>query len=510
MDVVPNQNNPTVLDSTTATQKLVGNQMFDIIVTFDNHTLPPYTLPTAAILQLVIEDNLLEWPYKGYLVYKNIYEGLERSKDVATNKSLYYYRMDARDELTIEIKPITPGIDLPPEIWNMKYTMIIYDVEDPKASNITEKVKKVYFWDKRYQQLMDKKLQWSTSTAQGLKSPALATDEERSMKTGLALKQLLTDAGMKEFIDTNPKNWDEGLSKLLFTSPANYSVCDCIESICSKHVSQKGDPCIFNINRSTNKWQLKSLSNLFVDAGKVEPGPLQIEHLFFEDFAAETNSGNTTPYKAPVDERNSPTSDMYKKDIKVAEWNKITTYDFVDMSGIDNTKALISKPIIFYSSKDKQFGLDFTDQEIKKVREDFKSLYTKYLYPDGKPEPIFTLNKSKTEQYNIQPKFAYTDSSNFPDKNSRKKIGMTEILFSGMFLNECINMRLLGSTHRIAGTFVGIDRMFGDDNELDKKLCGQWLVVSVRHVFNHTKYVNDVTAVKVHSYEKIDIKEDID
>ena len=498
-----NQNIARPTETTAGTGRLFGNQFFDIQVTFNNHnTNDVFILPASMILEMVLEEDLLKWPYKGYLVYKNMYDGLERINTIK-QKPLYQYRMDARDEVTITIKPIVEDVELPPEIWELNFDLVIYDTEDPPASNILSKTKKVYFWDKRYQLMLDRKIQWSTATAQNIENPALAKDSERVMFTGLAIQKLLEDAGFGEYVDKD--NWDEGATKILYTSPADASINDDLQHLLASHISKQGDPCLFRIDRGTGKWQLKPVTKFFDDAGSApnDPGKLQIEHLFFEEI--DDVSNRTTPFKAPISRTES-----YEVDIQAAEWSKITTYNFVDMSGLDNSTALVSKPVHWYDPYHKQFGVDYADNEIENVKAKFKELYTDKLLPAGRAGPLFTLNKSKTDQYNVQPEFAYASAGSLFSKTSRQILGQSTILFAGLFLNECIHLRLLGSTHRLAGTFIAIDRIVGEDSVLDKKLCGQWFVVDVKHIWQNSKYVNDLLAIKVHSYEKLDIKEDID
>jgi hypothetical protein len=78
-------------------------------------------------------------------------------------------------------------------------------------------------------------------------------------------------------------------------------------------------------------------------------------------------------------------------------------------------------------------------------------------------------------------------------------------------LNEFIKFRLLGSPHRTVGKFVGIDRMTSDDLLMfDNKICGQWLVTNVKHIWNHNRYVNDICAIKVHMYKDNEVKEGVE
>lgn len=505
----PNETFPQSTDSNQGTQKYNNGQMWEVEIVFNNHDEKTgiYILPTHAILEFVIEEDFLDWPFKGYLVYKNIAEGFERN----TNANGYYYRMDARDELHISMRPLVDGnikSNFKPETWDIKLNAIVYDTEDPPSANIMEKVKKIYFWDKKYQLMLDKKIQWSTSTSNNLKYPSLASDSERSMLTGDAIKSLLKEGG---FEDNLPKDnlWDKGASKIFYTLPANSNIYNGINHLLKYHTSSlKNDICILNLNRYTNDFELKPLHTFFEKAGKAadQPGELQREHLFFEDQGG-TDTENTIPFKAPIGGSTS-----FERDIKALELSKIIRYQFVDMSGVDNSKALVSKPVYWYNTRLKQFGVDVKENEIQKARETFKDLYvSKLLSDNNNGEPLFTLNDTKTKQYNIEPQFGYAISSMNVTKISREILGLGKILFSGLFLNECISVRLPGSTHRTSGVFVGIDRLsYVNDAQItrfDNKICGQWFVVNVKHIWKNNKFVNDITAIKVNAYESLKIKE---
>lgn len=510
---IPNQNTPLNTNSSLGAEKLAQGQMWNIEVMFNNFDTQPYQMSPNIIMELAIEDDILSWPTQGYLVYQNRQEGIERN----INKEAWYYRMDARDELSIKMKPIFKNseLDFPPEIWEINSKFVIYDVEDLPATNIETKAKKIYFWDKRYQMMLDKNIQWSTATTKfntnlKNKKASQATDSERSMYTGDAIKALLKDAGFGEWIDE--KNWDTGKSKILYTSPSEFSVADDLKYLLKIHLSPiNNDICIFTIDRGTQKWQLLPISKMFEKAGKTanQPGDLQLEHFFFED-QLYNEGKNTAPYKAPYTREPST-----KKDIKLTGYNTIDTYKFVDMSGLDNEKILNSKPVYWYDYNSKQFGADIKNNEISNVREKFKKNYVDQLLGD-KPTPLFTLNKTKTEQYNVDPQFVYSSATSASDKAMRSLFGMGKILFGGLFLNECMVFRVIGSTHRLAGTFVGIDRLTGGstnpgtgEGKFDDKICGQWFVTNVKHIWKLNKFINDVTAVKIHSYSNLNIKEDI-
>ena len=504
IDTVPNVNSPGITDATTASKKLGPFQMFGLAVKFNNHALPEYILPTHAINMLVLEDDFFEWNRKGYLIYKNANEMFER-----VTPQVYSYRMDARDEISFELKPLTDpnlgGQKLPEYIWNFNLNSIIYDTEDLPSNNNESKIKKLYFWDKRYQLMLDKKIEWST--ANNIPLASLKTDIERSLKTGIALKQLLIAAGFEYDISELSEDWNEGENSIFFSSPADYNVIDCIQYIIQRHISTDKDFSFLRTDRFTNLFKFKSLKSFFKDAGRSEnePGPLQIEHFFLEtNYAPEQY--NTVPFKAPISYELS-----FEKDIKMLEWNKISNYQYTDMSGGDNEKILNSKPVYWYDNKNNQFGVDFKINEIQNVKNKFKELYVDNLYPAEKAMPLFTLNQSKTNQYNITPTFTRIDASQgVINPIDRTMVGRLKTLFGGVFLNSCIVLRVLGSTHRLAGTFIAIDSLANEDNEFDKKMCGQWFVINVKHIWMFNKYVNEITAIKIHSYEDLRIEEQIE
>jgi len=520
MPDAPNENTKQNIGSDPNGEKISNSQLFNVIVTLDNHTKEKYQLPTKTILELVIEEDLFNWPYKGYIIYNNRYEAIERNM----NPNAWFFRMDARDEISIQIKTISDepmNITYPPEVWEMDLNFVIYDTEDIPSANIATKMKKIYFWDKRYQMMMDKKIFWSTVTAQKTPNAAHATDDERSMLTGNAIKNLLTSPTAANYPDSiDEENWDVGATKVLYTSPSQNSIADDLQKLISSHLSESNnDMVIFKYNnRIDSKWQLIPLYKFFVNAGKNQPqkneqgqiiegtgaGKWQLEHFFFDDI--ESDEGNTSPFRAPYNDGLN-----FEVDIKMIEWNRIATYEFTDMSGIDNTKALVSKPVYSYGFVSGQFRMDYEQNEIEAIKADFKELYTDNLLPEKKATPIFTLNKTKKNQINVEPEFCFARKVDSDTKQNRLIKGRGKILYGGLFLNEFIRFRVIGSPHRTIGKFIGIDRMTTDERyNFDNKICGQWFVTNVKHVWNHNRYVNDICAVKVHMYDDNGVSEDVD
>jgi hypothetical protein len=237
------------------------------------------------------------------------------------------------------------------------------------------------------------------------------------------------------------------------------------------------------------------LSKIFAQAGKDPnlPGPYQIEHLFFDEVGTTSN----TPFKAPF----LTTLDS-AKDIKQG---KINEYQFVDMSGSDNTNQLVTRPVHSYDFKNKTFSINMANSNINILEEKIKRLYIdKKLLTTGGSHPLLTLNKDKTDNKRINPSYSVRS-----DTNAINTQGLGKLLFTSLYLNQCLVFQVDGSTMRRSGRFVGIDRLSFSDNNLDYKLCGQWFVTSVKHNFFHNMYNNEVTAIKIHSYKNLNIKKDV-
>jgi hypothetical protein len=488
-------------------RKLMGQQLWKYPIKLFNH-LRDFDIPAHAITRLVIEDDFLTWPLRGYVVVDSKLEGFERSIDPSAS---YFIRSDARDEIKIQLFPEVEKGTLPDNIWKIEVDAVIYDVEDIYTPNLTGKLKKLYFWDKKFQHLIEKNIQWSTATGKRFVSPAIpkpiahATDAQRSMFTGEAIASLLSEVGYEDHIDFDNWNWGEG--KILFTSKTGWTIAECIEYIMAQQISDDGkyDLCVLQWNRMINKWNLTPMWRLFELAGDKAPKELQLEHMFIEENIAEDPPA-ASPYKAPHDPNPSVTVD-----IKSDEYNKIRTYKFSQTSGLDNAKAFVSKPVYSHWHRKKQFDTDAKENEIKYVKEKyFKKNYVDFLLSPAK-YPVMAMNLTKTLQKSIDPQFsAVSTLEPKNDRSIRSMDGRGKIMYAGLFLNQNMVITQTGSTHRHSGTFVGVDRMTtNSDTIYDWQVCGQYFVTNVKHIIQHQKYNNELTMVKVHAYQALPVNEGV-
>lgn len=263
------------------------------------------------------------------------------------------------------------------------------------------------------------------------------------------------------------------------------------------------DLCVLTTNRFTDEFELMPFSKLFaLSTEGNQPGKYQIEHMFIP-LVSQIDSEIGLP-RAPLASTND-----WAKDVKLASFGYIANYRFVDFSGIDSAKTVLTRPVYSYDFKSHSFVCEFADHGITKTKEFLKANYVDNMYGGmaGKPAPLLTLNDMKKKQKVIEPVFSTKKM-----KESRLNDGRNKTLFSSIYLNEHIVFTTLGSTNRTSGRFIGIDtdnRKSIEEDNFSHRLLGQWLVTSVKHVFLQDSYINEIEAIKIQSYKDIKINESI-
>lgn len=517
---------PSPISTNSEAAKLQGRQEWITEVKFVVDGVEKVIDPIL-VKELEIVEDVFNPFMQGVITVDAEQEGLEReAQNHVAGVDWLTFRNDARDEIILTLKPnLTPARnpygngEFPDEAWYFKHKYVIYDKEDT-GDSMGYKIKKFYFWDKNYQLMRERRIQWSTGIGTRFitdppKEPiAHQSDFVRSMLTGEAMASLLWDAGLGEYIDFD--NWDWGCTYINYALKAQETVWEALNYIYERHVSTDfNDKCVWSRNRFTRRYQLIPYWKIFELASDdpEEPGPLQREHLFAE----QRNDGEYTldnrtlvysdrsiisPWKAPLLKR---PDDII--DIKANQWGFITNYNFTDMAGIDSSLMMVSKPVHTHWNKKKQFLMHFENNEIEKIREDFIIPY-RVDFVLGK-FPLYTLNRTKTDQIAIKHKYSLESTlEKESDAKMRLNNGKNETAFADLFLNENMGMTLYGSTHRQSGMFIGVDRIGYSDNDFDWKYCGQWYVTSVTHHMKHNKYVNHINMVKLHAYDEFEYAPD--
>lgn len=508
------------------TEYALNGQLYEIQIFFTNGT-DIYSVAPTGIVELTIEDTIANWITQGSLTLYN-------SNDLIEYLDRYKFRNDGEDLLRIRILPRDFSINGLPslniennrKLWELSQLFSIYNIEDvtpPTAGSspakTLKKFKKLSFWDLRYQIMLTKNIEYSTALSEeapiNSNSELPLTDENRSIKTGIAINEIIKTSLNNSFLaktgleDEDPTEyWDEGGRDIFFTSGATDNCFEDLEYVKSRHISSiqfeenTPDFCLLNIERDDGGigfFSLKPLSRIFSKAGKDLPGPDQIEHFYLHADAKEEPQGITT-FRSPINVNGGNIT----RDITLRDFSFITSFEFVDISPAVNAGDFISYSVNSFDFAKRQYNVEFKGHDYKTAQKIFKEKYISQLFTNNKAgNNNFLLdldNKSKLDNYSIMPVFNNEGDSTKP--NIRAISGVYKLLYTGLFQNTCINFTVPGLTLRQPGKFIAIDRPEGStDNPFDDKLCGQWFVINVLHTISNGAYYNNITAIKIHRYK---------
>jgi hypothetical protein len=504
-----------------------GNQLYSTkFVLFNGQQ--KFTIPPNLITRLQIDESLSDWVTKGTMTLIYDFGSAEDEKLNPSNN--YIFRNDGLDILEIDIRPKDPtgsksslDFNANPE-WRMHYYFSIYEIEDLPAPNNADgaaiskrKMKRFYFWDIRYHELLSKNIQYSTAKSKYLTTPLTTdskfgpTDEQRSIKTGQAIREILekniTLIPDLNKVATSEDEWDDGVSNIFFTAPADNNGYECVDYLLKRHSSKIGingaqDFCILTMEHTNDSsglgyFALKPISKYFEKAGRSEPGEYQIEHFFVTDDTKQTNgiSEASKTYKAPYNRSNST-----NKDSRYHNYSTITAFEYVDISPLTNINNFRTFPVHSIDFKNRQLNIEYSKSNIDAATNFIAQKYISGVKSQGGPEAFLINTNELKQKYSFTPTYSLYGS----DPILRNPEGIHNLLKTGLFQNSCIVFTVPGVTTRKSGRFIGIDLKGGSPSSVyADKFFGQWFVISVNHVFLKGQYYNVITAVKIHRNQSI-------
>ena len=278
-----------------------------------------------------------------------------------------------------------------------------------------------------------------------------------------------------------------------------------LEYIFHRHVSSKkfgnidGDIPILFRERFDKTWNLTSIAAYFKGAvtNRQNAGPLQREQFLISTQNAATSI-------IPI-LRKTPQDTTGNLNIDLGVIGAVNNFQFVDMASFDNTFLFVNTPCSSHNQSEKQFNIDFENNSIESIKNYFQTNYIDSFITSNKPKALLALNKSKTESKVVRHVFSYRNNPIERYADSRNLI-----LKSGLFLNQCLNFIVRGSTFRQANVFIGLDRKASQiDSNFDEKLLGQWFVTKVIHQFTADGYTNNITAIKPFADKDIRIQDNV-
>lgn len=497
----------SVTENTPAAQ-FVDNQLWKISVVATNYSPPvrPVFIPGNYIHELVLEHSVVDPCYwKGSMIVTSNRFGLLESTNPDDNLNLeMIFRGDGKDELLIELSPLFPGsTELPPETWEIKSEFVVYDSEDIPWNGGATMAKRVYFWHKAYNLMIERGVPFSTAYHAGLQDITKGTNEDRMVPAGRAIKKLLEDAELQQYIDYN--EWDEGAptSKIFYNSSSGHSVQDSLLDLIPFYISSDGGPGFMYFHRGKNKFQMISLKKFFDNAGISTPGKYYYETFTIGTADTGTDDTNITPNK-------TPTIDVSKTEysINLKKYNLIkdNSYTLTEPSASDSMQTAISHMMHTYNHKTKTFVVSYKNSEIKNVREYFKKNYTDKLLPGPRGFPLLPLNNAKKTQSRVDQRF---ESSIDKTLDTVNKLGRNYMLLGGLLLNLGVNFKVKGSTHRHAGRFIGLEKNKKSDNKYDYRLLGQWFVTNVITRWKGGELSSEITGNKVSTFDDLRFNEEV-
>lgn len=472
--------------------------------------------------ELIIEEDIFDWKIKGSIIIKSPFESLEKEspeaeKATSLNKKdlIYKFRNDGRDTLFISIKPKDINIagvqsmTFDDKKWLLEIEAVIYDVEDLPSSSITDKSKKLYFWEKAYQMMREKDSDFSTSTVgkNSNKTNISQIDNTgRSLICSEAIAELLRkDPDFQKYskLTNNKEEWDAGseLNTMNYSSPVNAKFIDNLEYMLHYTTASdvyNNEPCIFKFERAEKsmtpkQFSLKPISKYFEKAGKEQntPKEYQIEHFFLNE---NSDKEKAPPLiKAPLGNAKSMT------EIKADEYNIIYNYRLVDVSGIDYSRNLVNYRVVSYNSSCGQFAEENKNHSAEQYKTFFKkSIRNNILTKENTDRLVFTPFIKDT----LNTRTIFTVAK---EEVTRLSEGRNKLLNYYLFSNLTINFSVRGLTMRQTGRFFGLSKQNLNDKEYDHKIEGQYFVTNVVHIFDNANrsYNNQIIAVKTHTYQEI-------
>jgi len=147
----------------------------------------------------------------------------------------------------------------------------------------------------------------------------------------------------------------------------------------------------------------------------------------------------------------------------------ISNFSFENMPGYFSQDRLTSRDVHSYNYEDKQFSIESYRNDVTEAMAVYKKNYVDCMKGDNGNPPTenFIPGAYRTLRKNIQNVFTVVDNV----ENQRLSFGRNKFLFNSVFMNNIINFKVPGSSHRQSGKFIAIER---DDavasSDFDNKL----------------------------------------
>lgn len=503
---------------------IINNQKYIFNLVFLNPDGSLLTLSKNNVTELSITDNAF-FPFNkltlSFVDDDNAFERLKTDKaETEFNPELdilkgYRFRGDGRDFFYIEIIPIE-NVNDPFGVQDDDYNKIfgfrnLYVCTQTNENIIDGKViKTINLIDFDEKILKERKSFFSSANLieDSNKPVYLLSNNEREVPTGTCIKNLLKDSllikSFEQLLDTNENGntpeFEEGLSKIFYTSPADKNAFDDLMYLYNKHVSNNSskDFSFLKKQNYTNKYTLRSVKSLYDLAYNKDDNSAGFHN---DEKIIITGKSDTS----------SIIENTKKTPITIAsfgEYSEVKNIKFFNTDSLVNSDNLVTNVLHSYNFHDKEFNLDKKNSDIQKIKEKFDEYYVSNMKGNrNKPFPNFVLNQTKSEN------LSFKNSYSLYGENDNIKLGenLNKLLKNAIVTNLAAEITLKGQLFRKSTKFLSIDRE-GEyiDNLFDDKFLGIYLIVNVEHNFiNDTEYNNKILAIKTYIFNDPKFDENI-
>jgi hypothetical protein len=508
----------------------INGQYYYIEVSFYNGVYKdPVNIPMGIIEEINIKESLYDWSTTGYITFQNDFQLLERGlqskkQDTGEKQTVNFLcdRPDGRNKFCIRIYPTDVDnkdqkdfLESNKEDFELCHDFVVYDIQDLPTSTAEKKLKRYYFWDERYQLLLERNLEWSTAlaTKKLYNIENFTTDDQRKLPANIAVREFLKEASKypdgtdikvgfeeggdmskPEYImgEIDDKKWNMGKNenKIFYTSFSRSNGMDDLNYLLKFCCDENGFPVILDLGRTTKnkKFSLVSLKTIFDNSAKNQKEIISL---------VDTKDGEMS--KAWDSRGPMKLTDNPLQNFSSGHASKITSYQFSPMVNFDDLQQTTS-PLHTFDFDRGEFQVLFEgntiDDFIKKATEMCSGLFN--LQKDKKGQLLIKNNKVKQDSGII--KNYHTALTNVPSN-----LPCIQMLKDFIFLNQTLVFQTYGLTLRTPGNFITLESIHStsETNDFWDKFLGQWLITEVQHNFTQKSYTNVVSVNKVDSHNKV-------
>lgn len=458
------------------------------------------------MLSFEVIDNVLNWGHRGRFVYNSQMNVSERKANPyeepkpEESEERYVFRNDKRDTLLIHIEPAVLD-DQPPfpdsYVFDMEF-VVTYRYNLP-SNDMNRQFTVLELEEMDIQQMFERSIEWSTATAQlnpyHGKEQTRMHDDEREMQTGLAIKDLLNVTGRK----WDGAFWDDGITRLFYSSYGNASVGEIISYMLRNNLSEAmpHDMCLFWKDRVEQKWRLWPLSKFCEKAGRgpYDPGEWEVSHMFIQTKETDLDIKFYLPF--------SPQWRELAGDLEMAVGKNYPgqfTYSDANAKEADNLNA----PLVITARNGRRMVFYDTTALPQNVEDFININYTMKKYTEG---PALSIPYNKAQKILDNKRIDWTTNWN---KYGRRNNGLINRVWNRVMHSGVALLTIKGDSHIRAGKFIGLDAKHFQETKYDYRQFGTWFILENQMTIREDSLSCTMACVKPEAFRSMELENGIE